>query len=70
MLTSKQIMKQICKRIIVLSPKERVIFLKSLGIEISVEQCSLLTFEAGIIDLIEQLSNDDEIIQSFKNEKH
>lgn len=69
MLTNKQIMKQICKGIIVLSPKERVIFLKSLGIEISVEQCSSLTFEAGIINLIEQLANDDEIIQFIKNKK-
>lgn len=61
--------KQICKGIIVLYPKERVIFLKSLGIEISVKQCSWLTFEAGIINLIEQLSNGDEIIQFIKNKK-
>ena len=64
MLTSKQIMNEICKRIIILSPQERVIFLKELGIEISIEQCSSLTFETDVIDLIEYLSNssDNKII--------
>ncbi|WP_027089757.1 hypothetical protein [Thomasclavelia saccharogumia] len=60
MLTSKQIMNEICKRIIILSPQERVAFLKELGIEISIEQCSSLAFETDIIDLIEHLSNNSD----------
>lgn len=68
MLISKHIMKQICKHIITLSPKERVNFLKSLGIDISVQQCHTLAYKTGIIGLIEELSNADEII--CNNEIH
>ena len=43
-----------------LYPQERVAFLKELGIEISIEQCSSLAFETDIIDLIEHLSNNSD----------
>lgn len=64
----RKVIMLISKHIITLSPKERVNFLKSLGIDISVQQCHTLAYKTGIIGLIEELSNADEII--CNNEIH